>query len=129
MRSRRILPRYTTSHLGIKVIFPSLHGAQFYLENVSLSGIQIFGKSKIITQDYNQVIIQLSDKEKFKTNIHQVWFEEDLDKNLFKNNPLIQNFSSNIFRSGMKLKFIEENNYQKWLKFITAIHTINAKKR
>jgi hypothetical protein len=124
----RIFNRYQTSHLGIEVIFPSLKGAHYYLENASLNGIQIYGEGKIVTQDYNQVLIKLSSKETFYTNVFQVWREDEVELAKIKELPIAKHFKSDPFRTGLKLKFIEKEHYDKWLKFITALHTIHIKK-
>ena len=114
----RIFPRYETSQLKVEIIFPIIEHATYYLENASLSGIQIYGNSKIITNDFNQIHVKLSAKEIFTTNAYQVWHEDI--------NPETSN--SMEFRSGMRLKFIDSAHYEKWLKFITALHVVNLKK-
>lgn len=124
----RIFNRYQTSHLGIEVIFPSLKGAQYYLENASLNGIQIYGQGKIVTKDYNQVLIKLSSKETFYTNVFQVWREDEVELSDIKDLPIAKHFDTPPFRTGLKLKFVEKEHYTKWLKFITALHTIHIKK-
>lgn len=124
----RIFPRYKTSHLGIKLNFSSFETSEYYLENASLSGIQIYGKSKIITQDFNQVTVILSERERFTVNAYQVWNEENVELSPYSKDPLKKYLAGPCFRCGMRLKFIEKKNYEKWLKFITALHNVQSKK-
>lgn len=128
MISDRIFNRYQTSHLGIEVVFPSLKEANYYLENASLNGIQIYGEGKIVTKDYNQVLIKLSSKETFYVNVFQVWQEDEVELSKIQNMPIAKYFDKPPFRTGLKLKFLEQKHYEKWLKFITALHTIHIKK-
>lgn len=125
--SGRIFPRYSTGHLKIEIQFPIIEHATYYLENASLAGIQIYGKSRIITNDFNQIHIRLSDKDIFTTNAYQVWHEEEVPLEKLTHTKIIKHFNEPPFRSGLRLKFIEQRHYDKWLKFITALHVINQK--
>jgi hypothetical protein len=123
----RLFPRYTTAHLKVEITFPIIKHASFYLENASLNGLQIYGKSKIITNDFNEINIHLSDKEFFTAHAYQVWHEEDVALEKIQDSAIIKHFEKPPFRCGLRLKFIEDFHYQKWLKFITALHIIHQK--
>jgi len=124
----RIFPRYNTSHLGIIVRFSTFETAEYYLENASLSGLQIYGKSKIVTNDFNKISIVLSEKETLSVNALQVWSEDKVELSPYSNTPLKDYLKDPCFRCGMKLKFIEKAHYEKWFKFINALHNVQSKK-
>ncbi len=124
----RVFPRYTVIQLRPKLVLTTLEDAEFLVKDISLNGIQILSKSKIILKSYNQVYFKLSGKDSYRINITQVWQQE---------NPMLEEsyrvimkeeFKDISFRSGFKIKFTDTDDFLKWAKLIQAIHHHQKKK-
>jgi hypothetical protein len=105
----RLFPRYNIEKIQASLHMGNLHGGPFKIVNVSLTGLQIKGPHKLIFRDFNQV--KLSLKDDYQLNVYQVWWREEQGE----------------FMSGLKLKLLEQDHFEKWFKFIKAIHMLKEK--
>jgi hypothetical protein len=128
VENSRIFPRYTVIQLRPKLVLSTLENAEFLVKDISLNGIQILSKSKIILKSYNQVYFKFSEKESYKLNISQVWQQENPTLEEAYRVIMKENFKDIYFRSGFNIKFTEQDDFQKWSKLIQAIHHHQKKK-
>ena len=128
VESSRIFPRYTIIQLRPKLVLTTLESAEFLVKDISLNGIQILSKSKILLKSYNQVFFKFSDKESYKINISQMWQQENPKLEEAYRVIMKDEFKDISFRSGFKIKFTEKADYQRWSKLIQAIHHHQKKK-
>lgn len=128
LESSRVFPRYTVIQLRPKLVLSTLENAEFLVKDLSLNGIQILSKSKILLQSYNQVYIKFNEKETFKINIAQMWQQENPKLEEAYRVIMKEEFNDISFRSGFKIKFTEKNDFNRWSKLIQAIHYHQKKK-
>jgi hypothetical protein len=128
-KKQRNLPRYEVLHLKPRLFFPALETKEFYVKDISLAGLQIYCPTEISLKSFNQVTFKLGNQQEFKLNVHQVWGEE-LESIKEEHAAVLKEKSKDIvYRTGLRLKFFNKENYNSWLKLIMAIHKTQSKKR
>lgn len=128
MKNQRNLPRYEVLHLRPKLKFPVLEDQVFYVKDISLGGIQLFCTSEISLKSFNQVTFKLGSQQEFKLNVHQVWGEDATDLKEVYRAALKEESERIVFKTGLRLKFFNKEDYNSWLKLIMAIHKTQSKK-
>lgn len=124
----RNFPRYNVLHLKPKVTFPVIQGLNCYVKDISLGGIQIYSKDTFTLKSFNEVEFKLGKQAPINLNVNQVWIEEKpkIDKEHL--NVLKEDFDLISFRTGLRLKFYDKNDFHQWHQLIFALHNIQNKK-
>lgn len=127
-KTMRNLPRYNILHLKPRIQFPTLESQIFIVKDVSLAGLQVYSSTKVSLKSFNSVTLLLGNSS-YNLNIHQVWLEEDFEMEEVYKNIVKEDVEKLHFRSGFRLKFHSEKDYELWKKLIHAFHNhFEAKK-
>ncbi|MCR9205911.1 MAG: hypothetical protein NXH75_15110 [Halobacteriovoraceae bacterium] len=108
----RNLPRYNILHLKPKLEFPTLESHLFVVKDVSLAGLQVYSSTRVSLKSFNSVTLLLGNND-YTLNVHQVWLEEEFEMEEGYKAMIKEEVEKLHFRSGFRLKFHSENEYNK----------------
>lgn len=112
----RCFPRYNTFHLNGQVKITGIE-ADVIVKDISLGGLQVQTKNKLIIKDFNKVIITFNESNIYELFIKEVWTDQ------------VDTGKEKVYRIGFQLKFLDITNFNRWMTFLKALHIVRQKKR